>query len=341
MKKHTFLTAILATAATLTAAAAAQESARPSAAVAKGASVTSLLSAPGPTFTVAPSALPKHWSLIAYGDTRFTDPANETVTNPFARRALVARIAEQHPDALVISGDLPYDGANTNDYQVFHQETAAWRDAHLRVYPALGNHELHKDEVREPKNWWAAFQELKGRRWYSVAFGQEYLIVLDSDLSLTGGSRQQLWLADQLRHLPAKTRFVFFSLHHPPVADSIEGDHSHDVRPNESALATFLAKEAPRSRAQFIVIAGHIHNYQRFSQDGITYLVSGGGGAKPYPIARTAADLYKDPSFPNYHYIRFDFDGKQITAVMYRLVDPRAARLVWEPKDRFTIPAKR
>jgi hypothetical protein len=46
--------------------------------------------------------------------------------------------------------------------------------------------------------------------------------------------------------------------------------------------------------------------------------VSGGGGAKPYSIARTAADLYKDPSFPNYHYILFHFDGKQITAVMYR-----------------------
>lgn len=220
------------------------------------------------------------------------------------------------------------------------RKTAAWQSQHLRIYPALGNHELHKDEAREPKNWWAAFPELKGRRWYSVAFGEQYIIALDSDLPLTEGSRQQLWLADQLRHLPPNTRYVFFSLHHPPVADSIEGNHSHDVRPNEKALAAFLAKEAPASRAQFIVIAGHIHNYQRFSQDGITYLVSGGGGAKPYPIARTAADLYKDPSFPNYHYLLFHFDGKQITAVMYRLADPKADKLIWETKDTFTIPMK-
>jgi 3',5'-cyclic AMP phosphodiesterase CpdA len=124
--------------------------------------------------------------------------------------------------------------------------------------------------------------------WYSVAFGEQYIIALDSDLPLTNGSRQQLWLADQLDHLPANTRYVFFSLHHPPVADSIEGN-SHDVRPNEEALADFLAKEAPASRAQFIVIAGRIHNYQRFSQDGITYLVSGGGlnripSLEPLPI---------------------------------------------------------
>ena len=75
-------------------------------------------------------------------------------------------------------------------------------------------------------------------------------------------------------------------------------------------------------------------------EGGIIYLVSGGGGAKPYPIARTAADLYKDPSFPNYHYLLFHFDGKQITAVMYRLSDPKADKLIWETKDTFTIPMK-
>lgn len=304
------------------------------------AAVSSLLSAPGPTFTVPASALASHWSLIAYGDTRFTDPTNETVTNPYARRALVARIAEQHPDAVVISGDVPYDGSNPNDYAVFQQETQAWRRAKLRVYPALGNHELHHDEAREPKNWWGAFPELKGRRWYSVAFGHSYLIALDSDLPLAEGSRQQLWLADQLQHLPAKTEYVFFSLHHPPVADPIVDNPSHNVRPNERALADYLEKQQPLSRAQFIVIAGHIHNYQRFDENGIVYLVSGGGGAKPYPIARTAADLYKDPSFPNYHYIRFDFDGHKLHAVMYRLADPKAEKLVWEEKDAFDVPRR-
>jgi hypothetical protein len=71
-------------------------------------------------------------------------------------------------------------------------------------------------------------------------------------LRLSSGERQQ--------HLPGKTRFGFFSLHHPPVADPIQGDSSHDVRTNEKALAAFLAKQALISPAQFIAIAGHIHN---------------------------------------------------------------------------------
>ena len=89
-----------------------------------------------------------------------------------------------------------------------------------------------------------------------------------------------------------------------------------------------LEAQAKLSKAQIIVVAGHIHNYQRFFQNGVTYLVSGGGGAKPHPVARTPADLFQDKAFPNYHYIRFDFDGSQLNAVMYRLADPKANPVV-------------
>lgn len=294
-----------------------------------------LLSGPGPTFHVPDAKLPSHWSLIAYGDMRFTDPKNEEATNPKVRRWLVERIAEEHPDAVLLSGDVPYNGSVENDYEVYRSETAAWRTSGLRIYPAIGNHELRGEEAREPKNWWNAFPEFRGRRWYSVEFGNAYLITLDSDLPLTEDSIQQNWLVDQLNHLPQKTQFVFFSLHHPPVADSILGDHSHDVRPNERALAVLLEKKAPATKAKFIVIAGHIHNYERFLENGVTYLVSGGGGAKPYPIARTAADFYQYPSFPNYHYIKFVYDGNQLKATMFRVSDPTAVTPKWEIKDTF------
>ena len=300
----------------------------------------SLLSEPGPTFRLSASEFPKQWTLIAYGDMRFTDPANVTVTNPKVRRWLVDRIATEHPNALLLSGDVPYSGSEVNDYTVFHQETSPWREAKLHVYPAMGNHELHGDEVREPKNWWGAFPELKGRRWYSVEAGNAYILSLDSNLPLTAGSRQRVWLDDQLAHLPKSTQFIFVSLHHPPVADSIEGNHSHDVRANEHELALALEKQATQSKAQIIVIAGHIHNYQRFLQNGVIYLVSGGGGAKPYPIARTPADKFQDPAFPNYHYLKFVFDGKELQATMYRVKTPEASEATWEIKDTFTIPVK-
>ena len=268
---------------------------------------------------------------------RFTDPTNEKVTNPKVRRWLVDRIASEHPDVVLLSGDVPYDGSVANDYDVYYQETRPWREAKLHVYPAMGNHELHNDEIREPKNWWRAFPELKGRRWYSVVMPHAYIISLDSNLSLMEGSRQQRWLADQLDHLPQDTEFVFISLHHPPVADSIEGSHSHDVRPNEHSLAILLEQRAVTSKAKFVVIAGHIHNYQRFLEGGITYLVSGGGGAKPHPVARTSADLYQDAGFPNYHYVKFSYEQNNLAAEMFRVQNPDAPTPSWETKDRFLI----
>lgn len=296
-----------------------------------------LLSTSGPAFRVEEKGLAKKWSLIAYGDMRFTDPTNEKVTNPKVRRWLVDRVASEHPDAVLLSGDVPYSGNVENDYVVYHQETEPWRTNKLRIYPAIGNHELHGDEAREPINWWNTFPEFKGRRWYSVEMGNAYIITLDSNLSLLPGSRQYGWLVDQLANLPKSARYVFFSMHHPPVADSIEGDHSHDVRPNERALADLLEKQAATSKAMFIVIAGHIHNYQRFLESGVTYLVSGGGGAKPYPIARTPADKFQDAAFPNYHYLKFVFDGKTLSATMYRVRDPAASAPSYEVKDTFTI----
>jgi hypothetical protein len=53
------------------------------------------------------------------------------------------------------------------------------------------------------------------------------------------------------------------------------------------------------SRARFVVIAGHIHNYERFFEDDIVYLVSGAGGAVPYEVDRTEPDFYQTSEFPN------------------------------------------
>ena len=136
-------------------------------------STPALLSKAGPTFTV--EAPDPGWTLIAYGDMRFTDPANTTDSNPKARQALVAKIAAEKPDLLLLSGDVPFHGGDANDYAVYQQETAAWRSAGLKVFPAMGNHELSGPGVTRDcpdclENWWKNFPELKGRRWYSVRF---------------------------------------------------------------------------------------------------------------------------------------------------------------------------
>jgi hypothetical protein len=297
----------------------------------------------GPDFQVNDRDLSHPLRIIVYGDMRFTDPSETHATNPKVRRWLVDQIPAEKPDAVLLSGDVPWHGGHASDYDVYRSETQIWRDAHLHIYPALGNHEFsdHGAEQECLENWWKAFPELRGRRWYSVELGSSvYVLNLDSNSSLLAGSEHVGWIQAQLASLPATVRFVFFNLHHPPVVDvQVNGDASHNGRPNEHALAEFLAKAPEKSQVRFIVAAGHVHNYERFIQDDIVYLVSGGGGADPRPIVRGPADLYQDPGFPNYHYVRFVSKGDELEGTMIRVADPEAATPIWQVKDHFEVPA--
>lgn len=292
------------------------------------------------TFSVPESSLPDPLVFIAYGDTRFTSVNEIAASSPGVRQAMIAKIAAENPAAIFINGDLPWHGV-VDDYAVYRSETRAWRAAHLRVYPALGNHEF--SACMEPiclDRWWDAFPELRGRRWYSVAIGARVVgMALDSDASLLPGSEQRTWLEGQVASLDPGVRVVLIVMHHPPVADvQTVRLVDHNARRNEQSLAEYLGKAAAHSMARFVVSAGHIHNYERFAQDGVTYLVSGGGGAAPYDLDRTAADLYQNTDFPNYHYVRFELSSVTLKGEMIRLEDYAAGRPTrWKSRDRFEI----
>jgi acid phosphatase type 7 len=291
------------------------------------------------TFVVREADLQKPATIIAYGDMRFTDPSALPAANVTARRALVARVAQERPDAVLLNGDLTMRGGDQADYGIYQTETKAWRDAHLRIFPVLGNHEFAACEIRQClQNWWETFPALKAHRWYSVQLGTKlYVIGLDSNDSLLPGSPQHRWLEAQIASLPKSFEFVFVTLHHEPVGD-IQLGADDNPRPNETALVDLLKRESRRGNARFVVVAGHIHNYERFEQDGVVYLVSGGGGAPQQTIERNPTDLYQDNSFPNFHYVKFEFHRDALNATMYRLADPTGP--VWEAKDTFKVEAR-
>ena len=295
---------------------------------------------PATTFSVPDAALPEPLVLIAYGDMRFTDPAETTASSPTGRKALVARIAQEHPAAVFISGDIPWHGVSA-DYSVYRSETKLWRKKHLRIFPALGNHEFSMCESASCLElWWKAFPQLRGLRWYSVAMGSKVVaITLDSASALDPESKQGAWLKEQVASLGSAVRVVLIVMHHPPVADvQTVKLVDHNPRPNEETLVPFLRKAAANSAVRFVVSAGHIHNYERNTQDGVMYLVSGGGGASPSEVDRAKQDLYQGTDFPNFHYVRFELQASTLKGEMIRLEDYDAAKPAqWRSRDRFEI----
>jgi acid phosphatase type 7 len=295
----------------------------------------------GPTFTVTDLPRGRPLRIIVYGDMRFTDPANTSDTQPGVRQWLAQKVGEEKPDLLLLTGDMPFHGSNAADWARYHKETALWDQEKLRIYPTIGNHEGLPDPRTGIANYLAAYPQIAGHRWYSVRLGNIYLITLDSSAFPDPGTEQRRWLEDQLEHLPQDVDFVFFLFHVPLVADLQTAFMLGIPDANMLGLRHLLEAKAAASHAKFAVFNGHIHNYERFELNGITHVISGGGGAKPYPIlVRGDQDLFRFHTYPNFNYVVITLDGKHADAKMYRVVDPDAAQRTVELKDSFVMDAK-
>jgi acid phosphatase type 7 len=302
--------------------------------------LTTLTLADGPPRLDVPVADPSApLTFIAYGDTRFTQ--RDGVANAVARRALVARMASENPAAIFIGGDLVYDGSSVEDYETYTTETAAWSQAKIPTFPALGNHEFKgcgKDLSPCLVNWWrsAAPSGVSSFRWYSVNLGPKLLVlVLDSDSSLKPASEQRIWLEQQITHVSSPIEFILVVLHYPPVRDPI-----YPRAKDEKEIARYLSNHARALRARVVVVGSHVHNYERYRRDDVTYLVSGGGGAKPVPVLRLFGELSKLDTGVNFHYIRFRLENGDLQGTMVRFEPDSPAETAWTEPDRFEIKAR-
>jgi Icc-related predicted phosphoesterase len=279
---------------------------------------------------------------VAYGDTRFHDSNDTEAANPTVRKALVQAIAEANPAFICFTGDIVYNGYDANDWKIWDAETSILRDKKIPIYPALGNHDLHGDATIALGNYFQRFPELKNSRYYSVRFANTLMLVLDSSLEEVTGPQGE-WLAAKLDHVPSVVDFVFIMDHHPPYTSSSDEKKyggGHSARAPEQALAKILEERQAKARYRIVFFSGHVHNYERHEHGGVTYFVTGGGGAHAYPIERSADDAFQSKEV-NYHYLLVEADHQKLTVTMNRL-DLTGGKAAWTTPDqvRIGIPAQ-
>jgi hypothetical protein len=281
--------------------------------------------------------------ILVYGDMRFTDPRNKTDTAPRVRAWLAQKVGEEKPDAMLVTGDIPFHGGDPADWVEYQKETASWTQNHLRVYPTVGNHEVVPDAESGYVNYFKAFPELHGYHVYSVLIGNVFVMSLNSTEPIWPTGYQAEWIRNQVEHIPPQADFVFFLVHIPLIADVQTEFIAGVPSPELIKLRSYLESRAATSHAKFIVVSGHIHNYERFERNGITHIISGGGGAKPYPVFMAGdEDFYRDNlASPNFNYMVFTIKGGHADARMYRVVDPNATQLDVKQSDSFSLDASR
>lgn len=279
---------------------------------------------------------------VAYGDTRFHDPNDTEAANPAVRRALVQAIANTNPAFVCFTGDIVYNGNDSDDWKVWDSETSVWREKKIPIYPALGNHDLHGDPKIALDNYFRRFPDLMSSRYYSVRIANMLMLVVDSSMDEITGPQGE-WLAGKLDHLPSDVNFVLVMDHHPPYTSSSDEKKfggGHSSRLQEHQLAKMLEDRQAQARYRLIFFSGHVHNYERHEHGGITYFVSGGGGAHAYPIERAFDDPFQSKEI-NYHYLLVEVDSRQMKVTMNRL-QLDGTRVTWTTPDRvqISVPAQ-
>lgn len=185
--------------------------------------------------------------------------------------AQVAQAIADSDPALVLSvGDIVDDGEPFAPWpEQFFGPISVFADR-LPIAVAPGNHDGESD-------WAKRLIDLPGGlRYGAFTYGGVRFVLLNSNLPLEPGSAQLAWLDLELAS-PAfrSARWQVVLAHKPYWCEGWDGG-TYD---GEAWLRDVLP---PRFAAAGVdlVLHGHAHGYERGALDGVTYLITGGGGGK-------------------------------------------------------------
>ncbi len=221
---------------------------------------------------------------VAFGDTR---------SDHDAHREVMAAIGLEEFDALLHTGDLTSRGNDVLEWDTFFEIEGPVIDR-VALYPVVGNHD---ETAGEAVMYTDAFALPDNEIYYSFDLGNAHFVILDGYVNTVLAcvyeetlidtcfdEDQVAWLeADLAEAITRPTVEHIFVLNH-------EGPYSSKSGRTGSAHLRYLMPlfEQYDVRAIF---SGHDHYYERgFADNGITYVITGGGGAPLYSIGEPTDD---------------------------------------------------
>ncbi len=187
---------------------------------------------------------------------------------------LIKRILERKPDFIIHLGDMVPSPRET-EWQAFFE---ASKPITLPFFPVVGNHDVSVGSSGD-EAYRNQFQLPEGKTYYAFRAGEVLFVVLDSEKGRCRISKEQRsWLEGVLSSSKEKFKLAF--IHRPlfPPLDSLKAGRALDKYPvdRDNLHGLFL-----RNRVKAVFEADD-HRYDRREEDGILYLISGGGGAPLY-----------------------------------------------------------
>lgn len=194
------------------------------------------------------------------------------------QRALRDQMFTTPADLVIHTGDVAYDDGEIGEYEdnVFGIYTELFRN--VPFFPAPGNHD-HRTLQGAPFR--HVFALPGDELWYSFDWGRVHFAALDTEADY---ATQAAWLDADLARTQLPWKVVY--MHRPPYSS---GHHGSDTR-LRALLAPILARHGVQ-----LVLAGHDHSYERLHpQDGIAYVVTGGGGRGTYDVGTSSFTAFSE-----------------------------------------------
>ncbi len=248
------------------------------------------------TFTTAP--LPNEpFTFVVMGDTR---------TNYGDHEDVIARVLATvgHPALIINTGDMVEDSDNIGEWDDFFTiEEDMLR--HGALAPVPGNHDdgsnyAYFDGYFSPHT--------NGNdHYYSFDYGNLHVLVFDTCDDFSSGSAQYTFIDADLAAAAANPDIdhIIACGHVPPYTTGAHGVADHEEwQPVRDHLVPLFENYGVQTS-----FSGHDHHYERGSVNGITYIVTGGGGAPadlgdflPEELMDVLESLGLDFGDPNYTY---------------------------------------
>jgi len=236
----------------------------------------------------------------AYGDTRDGHDVH---------RRIVAEVLSFQPGLVLQTGDLVHHGSAADEWQIFDDITGDMR-RQVPYYPARGNHDVAPEGYYEQR---VTQPVLSGNKlYYSFEKGNLHFVAIDTQQAVGPESEQGRWLEADLAQAQAAGRFIVPFFH-----KAIFSIGPHAVEADVQALKPILHPLFQRHGVR-LVFEGHDHVYYRTVRDGITYVVTGGGGAPLYDGVHPELGLPQDIFEKTNHFCVADVYTDRVEVTAYR-----------------------
>lgn len=217
-------------------------------------------------FRTAPASADSEIDVMVFGDSGRGFPDQYVL----ADQMLTAPV-----DLIIHTGDIAYPNGTLQEFEDYTFDVYADLFSSIPFVPASGNHDYgtanagpYREVFALPENGGERGHE----RWFSFDWGPAHFVALDTEVN---GSDQIAWLAEDLARADRPWNIVY--AHRPPYSS---GPHGGDGG-FEARYGDILREHGVK-----LVLTGHDHHYERFHPiDGITYVVTGGGGAGTRTVA--------------------------------------------------------